>query len=121
MVRTRKILYVKFVTCYSKYIFDIICCTFSKGNTHPEITCAAWPSSEVYGCTLDGKDWKSLDKNLDSSQKSTCQKLCITQRENGCCYLSNSMGCWWKSGAKVSSVSGDNGIAVKCSTSGTAP
>ena len=83
-----------------------------------ETTCHTWPTSEKFGCTGDGADWKSLDKSLDTSQTSACEQLCIKEGENGCCFLGKGFGCYWKGGAAVTSGTGSS-LAVICSGAGT--
>ena len=81
--------------------------------------CSTWPTSEAFSCTEDGGGWKSLDNSLGTSQTSACQQLCVAEGENGCCYLSQNLGCYWKVGAGVYSIG--SGIAVECIFAGTRP
>jgi hypothetical protein len=85
-----------------------------------DITCSTWPTSENFGCTVDGDSWKALDSSLDTSRTSACEKLCSGQGRDGCCFLRNGLGCYWKGGAKVSSDDDDN-ISVECKSAGTLP
>ena len=80
-----------------------------------EITCSTWPTSETFSCR-DGGDYKTLDWNLDSSQTSACELLCIDQGEKGCCSLQTGYGCSWKPGGRV--VPNYAGLAVSCSSAG---
>lgn len=82
------------------------------------ITCSTWPNDEKYGCDDTGQFWKSLDDSLNTSQTSSCERLCIQQREDGCCWLGNDWGCQWVGGSGVSSEEGDDAISVKCSKAG---
>ena len=85
------------------------------------IICSTWPESEIYGCLADGDSWKSLDSSMDTSKTSACEELCMAQFEDGCCFLGNAYGCWWKGGAGVSSDDSDTSISVKCISAGTSP
>ena len=108
--------------CIKNYVYIIFLlsnCNVSTAILESEIICYAWPTSEHYGCTADGDSWTSLDSSLDTSETSACEELCIGQGEDGCCYLGNGYGCYWKGGAGVSSDDGDTSISVKCISAGT--
>ena len=79
----------------------------------PQVLCDAWPSSASYGCTSDGNGLTILDTTVLGTYD--CQRLCQNYGgEDGCCFSSSSLGCWWKAGASVSSEQDDNAFAVKC-------
>ena len=78
-------------------MLTIIDCLFSPID---EISCAPWPSkSSKNACTSSGGDYIALNKGLDISKTMECEKLCKRQKSNGCCYLSDTAGCYWKPGA----------------------
>ena len=70
---------------------------------------------------MEGDSFEALDNNMDTSKTSACEQLCIEQQEDGCCFLGNEMGCYWKGGASVSSYTNDTWMSVKCSITGTLP
>ena len=94
-------------------------CNVSTVCLGMEIICDTWPTSKKFGCTSDGNSYKSLDNSLDTSKTSACEQLCIEQQEDGCCFLGNGLGCYWKGGARVSNDSDDTNITVNCSIAGT--
>ena len=64
------------------------------------ISCAAWPSKlRKIACTSSGGDYIALNRGTDISNTMECEKLCKRQKSNGCCYLSDTAGCYWKPGA----------------------
>ena len=51
-------------------------------------------------------------------QREYCQNLCLQEKQDGCCFLNNEHGCYWKGGDYVSDMAGDDAIAVRCSSPG---
>jgi hypothetical protein len=58
---------------------------------------------------------------MDTSETSACEELCIGQGEDGCCFLSNNHGCYWKGEAGVVDDDDDIALSVKCISAGTLP
>ena len=74
-----------------------------------------------YGCPGEG-NWKSLDGYKNSSQTESCERLCRQEYEDGCCYLSDEMGCMWVRNASSGFDDGQMhvvGAAVTCQLTGT--
>ena len=84
-----------------------------------------WPLSSNYGCSNSGGDWKRLkaDSGLTMVYEPfECQRLCLQYASsgeewmelvsygNGCCFVNDHYGCYWKSGSTA--VSGGSGLAV---------
>ena len=80
------------------------------------MACSSWPETTRWGC-LNGGDWTELDRSMGISQTADCELLCHQQNSNGCCYLSDSSGCYWRISAEVST-SSSQGLAVACVMSG---
>ena len=97
-------------------MYSIFCvyCTFAILFIAPGI-CSTWPTNAAYGCTASGGGWVSMNDSLRESDFIICEKMCSSQGTNGCCYLSNAYGCYWKQDAEVSQGASDNGLAVTCS------
>ena len=71
--------------------------------------CKTWPNSSYYGCT-EGGDWKLLDR--ETFETAECESLCLQNASGeGCCFVGDSYGCYWKGGARVAK--GQN-YAVAC-------
>ena len=83
-----------------------------------KVTCSAWPDSSNYGCTNVGANWIALNKDMNSSHTQDCQNLCMERKEDGCCYLNDQFGCYWKEKEDVSPLDAGTGMAVRCSVSG---
>ena len=83
------------------------------------MTCSSWPETTGWGC-LYGGDWTELDRSMGISQTADCELLCHQQNSNGCCYLSDSSGCYWKTSATVSTSESTQGLAVACVMPGIA-
>ena len=81
-------------------------------------TYSTWPASNEYGCTDIGENWKLLDSSMTVFQGEYCQNLCLQEQQDGCCFLNNEHGCYWKGGDYVSNMAGDDAIAVRCSSPG---
>ena len=63
--------------------------------------CTPWPESEGYGCTGGSTKniWKNLNATMSVSQKAECEMLCKEQKEDGCCFLKDRTGCYWRKNA----------------------
>ena len=59
------------------------------------IGCLPWPKSPSHGCA-SGENWKALDTSLGYSDSATCELLCLSEQQDGCCYLKTGDGCYWK-------------------------
>ena len=59
-----------------------------------------------------------LDASMNFSDSTSCENLCLMEKDNGCCYLQSGWGCYWKSGGYSDAVVSDGGISVTCSTAG---
>ena len=55
---------------------------------------------------------------MNSSHTQDCQNLCMERKEDGCCYLNDQFGCYWKEKEDVSPLDAGTGMAVRCSVSG---
>ena len=80
------------------------------------MTCSSWPEATEWGCS-NGGGWTGLDSSMGISQTAECELLCRQQNSDGCCYLSDSHGCYWR----ISSEAGVGeqvpqvpGLAVTC-------
>ena len=85
-----------------------------------------WPKSKSYGCSNSGGEWKQLKKDWGTMvyEPLECQRLCLDYASrgkawielasygNGCCFVSDSYGCYWKSGSTVQLASGGNSLAI---------
>ena len=58
-----------------------------------------------------------LDGNLTEAHTTQCTQLCQRMGEEGCCYLSDDDGCYWKGGAHVMD-DPNNGLSVNCTVTG---
>ena len=74
-------------------------------------SCSAWPTSQTYGCKSGGA-WETLDSTMNYSDTERCERLCLQNQEEGCCYLKDGVGCYWNAGT-MSGTDG-TGIAVHC-------
>ena len=113
-------------------IFLFSNCNVSTAILGNEIVCSTWPTSPIYDCTINIDNdpdwtgtWTELDGDMDSSETSACEELCIGQGEDGCCWVDDTWGCWWFGGSEVSR-EGDGflgwfgyGLTVKCISAGT--
>ena len=62
-------------------------------------TCLPWSnSSSAYECR-GGESYMKLNTSMKVSDKENCSSLCEEQNYNGCCYLEQHYGCYWKKGA----------------------
>ena len=77
--------------------------------------CSTWPKNQIYGCSSKG-DWKILKSNISISDYTKCEKLCLLELQDGCCFLNNGSGCYWKPGAIA--VAGLDSLSVTCSKRG---
>ena len=79
--------------------------------------CASWPSAPNYGCSLDeGDDWTLLHDSIFTIAE--CESLCRQHASgDGCCFVSDAFGCYWKGGATVTKHPGDNAYAIDCTFS----
>ena len=81
-----------------------------------ELLCTSWPDSSNYGCTLEGDGFLSLDTTIYGAAE--CESLCRQHASSdGCCFVGDAYGCYWKNGAKVSNEETDDGFAVACTFS----
>ena len=55
---------------------------------------------------------------MNSSHSQDCQNLCMERKEDGCCYLNDQFGCYWKEKEDVSPMDAGTGMAIRCSVSG---
>ena len=62
------------------------------------IGCLSWPESPSHGCSESGENWKALDTSLSYSDSAACELLCLSEQQDGCCYLKTGVGCYWKQG-----------------------
>ena len=76
--------------------------------------CSSWPDSPTFGCTDGGENYTSLHKTIGIADTANCEYLCQNKGEDGCCYLHDTDGCYWKASAEVATDTG-SGIASKCS------
>ena len=92
-----------------------------------DVSCSPWPETkeiQLHSCNYDelagNWDWKELDSRMRSSDFARCETLCRKERENGCCYLSNALGCMWVPGGSSSKYKGhtSNAISVSCKRTG---
>ena len=70
-----------------------------------------------FGCSEDGGEWKLLDRSMTSSNPihlSVCSFMCAKENENGCCYLNDIYGCWWKENSSVSMDPDDCAVSITC-------
>ena len=79
-----------------------------------DIECSAWQEAETFGCSAG--QWKKLDDSISFPDSSKCEKLCLAENENGCCYLKNGAGCYWKPNSF--SVGEGAGISITCRGAG---
>ena len=55
---------------------------------------------------------------MNSSHTQDCQNLCMERKEEGCCYINDQFGCYWKEKEDVSPMDPGTGMAIRCSVSG---
>ena len=55
---------------------------------------------------------------MNSSHSQDCQNLCMERKKEGCCYLNDQFGCYWKEKEDVSPMDAGTGMAIRCSVSG---
>ena len=81
------------------------------------VSCTSWPNSANNGCTSDGDDWTPLDKTTFG--KDECESLCRKHASSdGCCFVGEEFGCYWKGRATASQDPNDKNFAVTCTASG---
>ena len=86
------------------------------------MNCTSWPNNSNYGCSSDGDNWAKLDNTTFG--KDECEFLCSQHASNewwsmnGCCYVSQAYGCYWKGGATAIKHPNGAGLAVTCTASG---
>ena len=84
-----------------------------------DLQCTTWPKSLHFGCSKGGT-WISLSKTTFGTEE--CESLCLqyASRE-GCCFVGDKYGCYWKSGATVYInplyKASNDGLAVACTNS----
>ena len=79
------------------------------------ITCSSWPASSGYACSGPGT-WKVLAEGMDGSMKFSCEALCRKEGVDGCCYLRNRIGCYWRPGGHAyKDESPEGAISIDCS------
>ena len=76
--------------------------------------CTPWPSIAKYGCGKgDTWEWTVLDKTTLGT--SDCKNLCLQHASgDGCCYVSDKNGCFWKAGAKAITGPTGHGLSITC-------
>ena len=78
------------------------------------IGCLPWPESPSHGCSESGENWKALDTSLSYSDSATCELLCLSEQQDGCCYLKTGDGCYWKQGG-IAGIGADlDAMTVTC-------
>ena len=80
--------------------------------------CMSWPNT-TYGCTDNGDDWALLD--AATFETSECKSLCLQHASSdGCCFVGDAYGCYWKGGAIAGSNpnSNEKDFAITCTTYG---
>ena len=81
------------------------------------MSCTSWPNNSNYGCTSDGDNWALLDSTTFG--KDECESLCRQHASSdGCCFVGEALGCYWKGGATASQDPNDKWLAVTCTASG---
>ena len=104
------------LSVYFTYLKILSTC-FIVTLSEDDLQCATWPSSNKYGCSIDkGGDWTALDEAIFGTAE--CELLCRQYgTDNGCCFVSDAFGCYWKGGATATNDSGDNALAITCTVS----
>ena len=46
--------------------------------------------------------------------KARCDALCRNERVDGCCYLENGFGCYWKPGGHSNNIGNSGSISIDC-------
>ena len=81
------------------------------------MNCTSWPNNAIYGCSPDGDNWEKLDSTTFG--KDECESLCRQHASSdGCCFVGEALGCYWKGGATASQDPNDKWLAVTCTASG---
>ena len=77
--------------------------------------CTSWPNISTYGCTpTPGTTWEKLDSTTFG--KDECESLCRQHASSdGCCFVGESWGCYWKGGAFATTEFNAQNFAVNCS------
>ena len=65
-------------------------------------------------CESVENDWKPLSVQMDASHVKQCEILCMQQRENGCCFLEDGVGCYWLKDSYAIEETLEAGIATTC-------
>ena len=65
-------------------------------------------------CESVENDWKPLSVQMDASHVEQCEILCRQQRENGCCFLEDGVGCYWLKDSYAIEETLEAGIATTC-------
>ena len=65
-------------------------------------------------CESVENDWKPLSVQMDASHVEQCEILCRQQRENGCCFLEDGVGCYWLKDSYAIEETLEEGIATTC-------
>ena len=91
-----------------------------KTHFHKSATgsCSAWPQNPTFGCKKTVGSFKLLDDTYRNYDSAMCEKLCLQEEENGCCFLNDQHGCLWLSNGVSfntgSPIGSTVGIAVTC-------
>ena len=79
--------------------------------SHSDIKCSGWPDITTSCSNFSNGNWIEIDKSLNISHKSECEKLCKEKGVFGCCFLHEEIGCRFKPGAHAS-MSIDKGAII---------
>ena len=106
-------IFLPYLSVYFTYLKILSTC-FIVILSEDDLQCATWPSSNKYGCSLDeGEDWTVLDEAIFGTAE--CELLCRQYgTDNGCCFVSDAFGCYWKGGATATNDPGDIALAITC-------
>lgn len=100
-------------------------------NCYPEIICSKWSHRLLHLACSGTRDevTMTIQKNLTTKEKGSCKSRCQNLRMQGCCFISDSTGCYFKPGAYATSsthyhfsiTSRNDYMALSCYPKGTFP
>ena len=72
---------------------------------YAEIICSKWTHIDTHATCSGTKDevTMTIQKNLTFKEKGSCKSRCQNLRMQGCCFISDATGCYFKPGAYAAS------------------
>ena len=77
-----------------------------------DISCSGWSEITASCSNFSNGNWIEIDKSLNISHKSECEKLCKEKGVFGCCFLHEEIGCRFSPGAHAS-LSIEKGVIIR--------